>query len=531
MLSATPSVVLADLSFTWPDGTAALSGISAAFGAGRTGLIGLNGSGKSTLLRLITAELTPSSGHVMLSAGLGVLPQGVILDSTATVAGLLGIEPRLRALRSIADGDVSQHNFDVVGDDWDVEGRSAQVLAEAGLAADSLDRPVSTLSGGEAILVALAGIRLEGAPITLLDEPTNNLDAGARQRLYEMVATWRGALIVVSHDPPLLELMDDTAELRERSLSIYGGPYSAYLDHVERQQEAAGRALRSAEQTLKTQQRIQSEAQTKLARRARTAQTAFDSKRASKIVMNGRKSQAQVSAGKLRVDLGAKVSSAAAAVDAAALRLRDDDRISIDLAGTVVPLGRRLAELHTGQSSLIVQGQDRVALVGPNGAGKTSLLDKLVHGTERPGLTASAVAHTDRIGYLPQRIDTLDDGLTVLQNVARATPQTPNGEIRSGLARFLLRGDTVNRLAGTLSGGERFRVALARLLLADPPPQLVVLDEPSNNLDLHSIEQLVDALDAYRGGLIVVSHDESFLARLRLTHRFELGRSNEGEQG
>ena len=126
----------------------------------------------------------------------------------------------------------------------------------------------------------------------------------------------------------------------------------------------------------------------------------------------------------------------------------------------------------------------------------------------------NAHAHTDRIGYLPQRVDGLDEQATVLENLQAAAPHTPTAELRGRLARFLLRGDAVFRPVSTLSGGERFRVALARLLLADPPPQLLVLDEPTNNLDLDTVDQVIDALSAYRGAVLVVSHDDAFLARL-----------------
>jgi ATPase subunit of ABC transporter with duplicated ATPase domains len=140
-----------------------------------------------------------------------------------------------------------------------------------------------------------------------------------------------------------------------------------------------------------------------------------------------------------------------------------------------------------------------------------------------PGLNREPVElHTDRVGYLPQRVDGLDDAATVLENVRTAAPEAPPAEVRNRLARFLIRGATVDRPVGALSGGERFRVALARLLLADPPPQLLVLDEPTNNLDLDTVDQLVDALSAYRGAVLVVSHDDAFLARLGLDVTLEL---------
>lgn len=182
-----------------------------------------------------------------------------------------------------------------------------------------------------------------------------------------------------------------------------------------------------------------------------------------------------------------------------------------------MPSSRRLAELHDHRgASFVLQGPERVALTGRNGIGKTRLLESLVHDSSAGIGTLSAVRHTDRIGYLPQRLDHLDDGASILDTVRAAAPGSPPGEIRADLARFLFRGDTIHRSVGALSGGERFRVALARLLLADPPNQLLVLDEPANNLDLASVDELVDALDEYHGGLIVVSHDDAFLARLRI---------------
>ena len=534
------AVTLDRVSFAWPDGSIALDAVSGSLGSGRTGLVGRNGAGKSTLLRLIASELTPASGQILRSDQVAHLPQRLTLETDRRVADLLGIAAPLDAVRAITAGDVDPAHFDAVGDDWDIEARAEASLAEAGLDPSFLDRTVGELSGGEAVLVAVAGIRLRRAAITLLDEPTNNLDREARQRLADMVRTWKGALIVVSHDVSLLELMDDTAEIYGSELSVFGGPYSHWRAWLDAEQGAARQAERDAAQAYRKEKRQRIEAEAKLATRAQIGRKAFDEKRVPKIIANGRKMAAQVSAGRLRTEVRGKEDAAHQALDAAGRRVRDDDTMRIDLPDPELSASRRIATIGDGERSWIVQGPERVALVGRNGVGKTTLLRRLVasgaHNSGdrdgsgqksavpaqiRPTLRSSD-AHTDRIGYLSQRIDGLDDQASVVQNIAAVAPHVPDKELRNRLARFLIRGAAMNRPVAALSGGERFRVALAKLLLADPAPHLVVLDEPTNNLDLDTVDQLVEALRAYRGAVLIVSHDDQFLERLGLDLTLEL---------
>ncbi|MBN9189732.1 MAG: ABC-F family ATP-binding cassette domain-containing protein [Microbacterium sp.] len=544
--TSTPAIVLDRVSFAWPDGSPALAEVSGSFGSGRTGLVGRNGSGKSTLLRLIAGELAPGSGHIATTADVAYLPQQLTLAVDRPVAELLGVAETLAALRAIEAGDADPRHFEAVGSDWDVEARATAALAEAGLPADALDRRVGELSGGEAVLAAVCGIRLRGAPIALLDEPTNNLDRDARARLGELVRGWRGTLVVVSHDLALLELMDDTAELYDSELSVFGGPYSAWRTWLDGEQDAARQAERTAAQTLRREKRERIAAETTLSHRAAMGRKAQLEKRVPKIIAGGRKMSAEVSAGKLRGEKADREASARAALDAAGRRVRGDAALHIDLPDPDVPSGRRIATITDGAHAWVVQGPERVALIGPNGIGKPTLLEELV-GSHAGGVGNSskidgdaanradsgdvgsilrssldAWPHTDRIGYLPQRVDGLDEDASVLENVRAAAPDLPTAEMRNRLARFLLRGAAVDRPVSTLSGGERFRVALARLLLADPPPQLLVLDEPTNNLDIDTVDQLVGALSSYRGAVLVVSHDDAFLARLGVDLTLEL---------
>ncbi|MGF3054358.1 ABC-F family ATP-binding cassette domain-containing protein [Microbacterium sp. YY-03] len=517
-----PAVVIDDLSFIWPDGQVALDALSGSFSSARTGLVGRNGSGKSTLLRLIAEQLTPTVGGVRASGTVAMLPQRITAQADLPVADLLGVGDVLRAVRAVELGDVDPAHFDTIGDDWDVEARAHAALADIGLPPEALERTVGTLSGGETMLAAISGLRLSGADIVLLDEPTNNLDRFARAKLCGLISSWPGTLVVTSHDTELLELMDETAELYSNELTVFGGPYSEFRAWLDQEQAAAQQAERVARATVKREKRVRIEAETKLAGRERTAAKAEREKRVPLIIAHGRRQDAQVSAGKLRVDAREKENAARAAHDAAERRLRDDDSIRIDLPDPDVSAVRRIATLGDGEREWIIQGPERVALVGRNGAGKTTLLERLV-GVEPRGAgdgLASEITgklHTDRVRFLRQSADGLDEFLSAEANVRAAAPHIEDRELRNRLARFLIRGDAMTRPVSTLSGGERFRVALASLLLAEPAPQLLILDEPTNNLDIDTVNQLVDALSVYRGAVLVVSHDQPFLDRLGIT--------------
>ena len=508
------AITLRDVTLEWPDGSVALDRVSGSFLPGRTGLVGKNGAGKSTLLRLIAGELAPTSGHIDTAGDVGYLAQTLTLAGDATIADLLGIHGILEAIRAVESGDVAEAHFDTIGDDWDIESRADEALGRIGFAASDLDRRVSEVSGGEAMLVAITGLRIRRTAITLLDEPTNNLDRPTRARLAELVDEWPGTLVVVSHDLELLERMEHTTELHAGTLTTFGGPYSEWQAHLEQEQAAALQAARSAQQTLKSEKRQRVEAETKLARRERTAKKTQKDGGIPKIIQGRRASSAQEAAGSLRNTLDDKVRAAQSALDAADARVREDEHIHLTLPDPGVPRGRRIAEFEDGGRTVVVQGPERVAIVGANGSGKSTLIAQLLGQREGDPDRPAARLVTDAVGYLPQRLDGLVDDESAIQNVQRVAPGTEQGAIRNQLARLLLRGDAVDRPVRTLSGGERFRVSLATLLLADPPAQLLVLDEPTNNLDIASVQQLAEALDAYRGALLVVSHDFGFLKRI-----------------
>lgn len=522
------SVTCTDLSFAWPDGSTVLSGLGATFPEGLTGLIGRNGSGKSTLLRILAGRLTPTGGSFMLIGRVGYLPQQLTLDRRSTVAQALGVADALAALSRVDSGEPELADFDLLADRWDVVDRVRAVLGRFGFDADlDLERRLATLSGGEATLLAVAALLLDAPDVLLLDEPTNNLDGTARERLAAALAEWRRPAIVVTHDRELLDRVDQIAELRPpghakpATVRVFGGNFTAYTDALAQEDEAARRDVRDAEKDLRRQQRELREMQVKVDRRQRYGHNAFVNKRRPKIVMQELKRRAEVSSGKLADQHQADVARAEETLAEAEDKVRDDDLIRIDLPETAIPAGREVVitdrlVLRNGVAvDLHLRGPDRIALVGPNGSGKTTLIDTIA-GKVAPRSGTVRVMVPLRV--LPQRMSLLNDRLTVLDAVREVSGADPH-TMRAQLARFLLAGDIVERTVGSLSGGERFRATLAGLLLAQPAPQLLVLDEPTNNLDLDSVAQLVSALAAYRGALLVASHDEPFLDEIGLTGR------------
>ncbi|MFH8789313.1 ABC-F family ATP-binding cassette domain-containing protein [Streptomyces roseoverticillatus] len=527
-MSASPAfITCTSLSYAWPDGTTVFDGLQVAFGPGRSGLIGLNGSGKSTLVKLIAGELTPTGGTVRVAGEIGYLPQNATLDTALRVEDVLGIAGTRAALHAIEAGDVREEHFTAVGDDWDVEERATATLAGLGLARIGLDRTIGEVSGGESVLLRLAALLLRRPGVLVLDEPTNNLDLYARRRLYAAVEAWSGVMVVVSHDRELLDRVDQIADLRAGEVSWYGGNFSAYEEALAAEQEAAERLVRVAESDLRKQKRELADAHVKLARRKRYGQKMWDSKREPKIVMGDRKRQAQVSAGKHRIMHEEKLAGAKERLGKAEEAVRDDDEIRVDLPHTAVPPGRSvltLRDLRLKYGARVdggfeLRGPERIALVGRNGAGKTTLLRTIAG--ELEALSGEAAVHVP-LRFLPQRLDVLDEELTVAGNVARFAPGATGNRIRAQLARFLFKGARADQCAGTLSGGERFRAALAALMLAEPAPQLLMLDEPTNNLDMASVRRLAMALDSYEGALIVASHDIRFLESIAITRWLSL---------
>ncbi|MFQ6227792.1 ABC-F family ATP-binding cassette domain-containing protein [Nocardia sp. NPDC002869] len=526
-------IVCSNLSFSWPDDTAVFTDLSFSVPGGRTGLVAPNGAGKSTLLRLLAGELKPTAGGVSVDGVLGYLPQTLPLTGEMTVAETLGIAPVLAALNAVESGDTAEEHFTTIGADWDIEERTRAQLERLGLGELTLTRRLRTLSGGQVVSLGLAAQLLRRPDVLLLDEPTNNLDLAARHRLYDLLADWKGCLLLVSHDRALLDRMDRIAELHAGEIRFYGGDFTEYEESIRAEREVAAKNIRNAEQEVKREKRELQQARERAARRASNAARNLGNAGLPKIFAGTMKRNAQESAGRANETHAARVDAAKNRLDSAERALRPEQRISLQLPDTDVPAGRTVfagegirhrfgeQEVFAGDGAdLTIRGPERIALTGPNGAGKSTLL-RIVHGDLAPE-SGSVTRAEGRVAYLSQRLDLLHLDRTVAENLAAFAPNLPTPQRLNLLARFLFRGARVDLPVGALSGGERLRATLACVLFAEPAPQLLLLDEPTNNLDLVSVGQLESALEAYRGAFVVVSHDERFLAEIGVQRRLRL---------
>lgn len=506
------SIVISHLSFSFAAHAEPLfSDVNLTLSAPRTGIVGRNGSGKSTLLRLIAGELTATTGSVHTGGRVAVLHQDLLRAGGQSVGEILGIAEVLQALRRIEAGSVAQRDYDLVGNRWDIESRAVALIAAripSLVLDDVLTRPARSLSGGELAQLALVALELDGASVALLDEPTNNLDARSRKALYEAIMSWPGQVVVSSHDHALLNLMDATVEVHDGMARLYGGDYEFYLAEREIARAAALRDVREAKGQLHAERNDFAHVVQSTQHRAALAKKKYGPGE-SKVKDPTAKRAAEARRAQRIKAAAHEVREAQERFAEAKQQVRKEESIQIPVIDPGGARGRHLATITLPDRVVPVGGGDRIAILGDNGVGKTTLLRQTVR-----------QATTRRIGVLDQHLE-LPSG-SVFDAVASGAPQRLPHDTYELLAKFLIKGDMVHRAVATLSGGERFRVALARVLLACPPPELLVCDEPTNNLDMDSVDQLVAALTAYRGALLIVTHDAYLLDRLAIEQTITL---------
>jgi ATPase subunit of ABC transporter with duplicated ATPase domains len=429
-------------------------------------------------------------------------------------------------LARIEAGSVDAADFDAVGERWDIAQRLQQACQQHGLERVTLDTPVAALSGGEAMRVALAGAALFDPDFLILDEPSNHLDAPNRQALLRQLQAWTKGLLVISHDRELLGAMERIVELSGTGLRSYGGDYAFYEMARRIEADSALQALEHARLDLKREEQARRDQRERQERRqAHGKREAGDANQAAILLGRG-KERSEGSTGRLRQQHEEARAEQVGRVAEAARLVADDAAVRIHALALSGAAQRRVAQLtdvvlpHVAaplnRISLNITGRQRLGLVGPNGSGKSTLL-KVLAGHLEP--LAGERSLPFEVAYLDQQLGSLDPQRSTLDQLLEANHRVRQDMLRTWLVQLGLNADTIRQPTGLLSGGERLKAALACALYADTPPALLLLDEPSNHLDLASLGALEAMLGAYGGALMVASHDRVFLERLGLTHR------------
>lgn len=564
------SISIQQISYIHPDKEVLFSDLNFAISKGqKLGLVGNNGCGKSTLLQIIAGQLSPSSGVIVRPDDLYYIPQHFGQYDSLTIAQALRIERKQQALHAILSGDASNENFVVLDDDWNIEERSIAALDLWGLGQFTLSYPMNLLSGGEKTRVFLAGMDIHHPPVILMDEPTNHLDSSGRQRLYDWVEKCRSTLLIVSHDRTLLNLLPEICELEKHQINYYGGNYEFYKEQKTLMQEALQQRIEEKEKALRIAHKVARETAERRDKQNVRGEKNHIKKGVPRIVLNALQGKSEKSTSKLNSTHQEK-----------AEKLRDErNQLRSSLSPTAtLKTDFNSSSLHTGKIlvtakeinfgyhpnsinshiqmnneanladtgnhpspdsndiqdnsdfkqqlwqtpiSFQLKSGDRLRIEGANGSGKTTLL-KLITGQFQPqegNLTRMEFTYV----YLNQEYSIIDNRNSILEQAyAFNNRNLPEHEIKTILNRYLFPASEWDKSCRKLSGGEKMRLAFCCLMISNNTPDMFILDEPTNNLDIQSIEIITATIKNYTGTVIVISHDDYFIQEIGIEQRILL---------
>lgn len=527
-------LILKEVSYLHPDHSILFEHINLTIAAReKIALIGNNGSGKSTLLQLIAGKRKPHSGDIILSDQLYYVPQIFGQLDQQTVAEVLGIDMKITALHAILDGATTEDNFHKLADDWTIEERCAEAFQYWELSHIDMHQKLGSLSGGQKTKVLLAGIQIHDPAIVLLDEPSNHLDANTRRLLYDFIENTAKALIIVSHDRQLLNLLPNTAELTNTGLQLYGGNYDFFQTQKNIEKEALSQNIQDREKALRKAKEIEREAlerKQKLDARGKKKQEGAG---VARIMMNTLRNNAESSTAKMRNAHSEKIGNIADELKDLRANIAAIDKMNFGLGNASLHKGKVLFVAHDinvvnndhrlwkHDFSLQVNSGERIAIKGNNGSGKTTLIRMILK--QLPPSIGQLDAADIKYIYIDQDYTQVNNQLSIYE-YAQTFNHTglEEHEIKIRLHRFLFTKNDWDKKCSHLSGGERMRLMLCCLTIDEQAPDLIVLDEPTNNLDIQNIEILTMALQAYQGTLLVISHDQAFLEQLTIQRTIEL---------
>ncbi|RLJ31579.1 ATPase subunit of ABC transporter with duplicated ATPase domains [Chryseobacterium sp. 7] len=527
-------ILLQNISFGFPGGNLLFNHTNLTIQSSiKSALVGGNGMGKSTLLKMIAGEIQPLNGSINIQGDIFYVPQMFGNCNCLTIAECLKIDQKLYALQKITDGEVDEIYFEMLNDDWDIEERSHQALEHWGFENFELTQKLDDLSGGQKTKVFLAGIQINQPDIIVLDEPTNHLDLNGRKLLYDLINKTDSTVVIVSHDRTLLNIVDTIFELSNQGIAAYGGNYDFYAEQKKVEEEALQNDIHSKERALKKakeKERETLERKQKLDSRGRGKQ---EKSGVARIMMNTLRNNAEKNSSKLKCVHAEKITEISCDLRDLRSSLKNSDQMKVNFNDSNLHSGKILVttedinftygkgKLWKENISLKVRSGDRISVKGSNGSGKTTLIKLLLEKIE-PTEGKINTAEFNSI-YIDQEYSLINHESTLYDFVQTFNDSAlQESEVKTLLSRFLFGKDTWDKKCGMLSGGERLRLLLCGLSISNKAPDMIILDEPTNNLDLQNVEILTNSIKNYHGTVLVISHDEIFLEEIEIDRELKL---------
>ncbi len=517
------SLIVKSLSYIHPDKEVLFTNISFSLTKGqKVALVGNNGAGKSTLLRIAAGQLHQSAGEIIFSEKPYYVPQHLGQYDDYNIAEALGVEPKLKSLYAILKGDTSSDNFKLLDDDWNIEEKIKIALSHWNMQQVDLFQKMKYLSGGEKTKVFLSGILIHSPQVLLLDEPSNHLDGESRSILYDFVRKSKSTILIISHDRTLLNLLDTTLDIYNNSIDVYGGNYDFYIEQKKKKLAALQLELEEKEKNIKRSIQQSREVIEQRQKKEVRGKSQGSKGGMPRILAGGLGSKAEESSAKLIGATNDRINSLSDDLAQIKQQIEEQKKLKIDLKKSDLHKGRILVDLKNinfsyGEKDLwkspltlqILSG-DRIRIAGNNGAGKTTLI-KMIMSDLKASVGEVYIADC-RTLYIDQEYSIIDGQLTVFEQVQRFNDRhLVEHELKMLLHHYQFPSGVWAKKCDSLSGGEKMKLLLCCITISTNSPDLLILDEPTNNLDMYSLEILTNTVSKFEGTILVISHDENFV--------------------